>query len=68
VLFARCATSNAVATDSSSVIGTSLVFAMTLLMAGLANGFGVAADYTLDTLGARRRDAGGLCPTPPTPP
>jgi putative ABC transport system permease protein len=34
-----------------AIIGTGLVFAMTLVLTGLANGFRVEADRTVDSLG-----------------
>ena len=34
-----------------AIVGTGLVFAMTLVLTGLANGFGVEANRTVDTLG-----------------
>ncbi|MCB0946604.1 MAG: glutamine ABC transporter permease, partial [Mycobacterium sp.] len=34
-----------------AIVGTGLVFAMTLVLTGLANGFGVEANRTVDALG-----------------
>ena len=55
-----------------AIIGTSLVFAMTLVLTGLSNGFRVEADNTVDALGfdtylVRSGPAGPFIGSPPFP-
>ncbi len=55
-----------------AIIGTSLVFAMTLVLTGLSNGFRVEADNTVDTLGldtylVKSGPAGPFIGSPPFP-
>jgi putative ABC transport system permease protein len=55
-----------------TIVGTSLVFAMTLLLTGLSNGFRVEANNTVDALGfdgylAKAGPAGPFIGSPPFP-
>jgi putative ABC transport system permease protein len=55
-----------------AIIGTSLVFAMTLVLTGLSNGFRVEADNTVDSMGidaflVRSGPAGPFIGSPPFP-
>jgi putative ABC transport system permease protein len=55
-----------------TIVGTSLVFAMTLLLTGLSNGFRVEANNTVDALGfdgylAKAGPAGPFVGSPPFP-
>ncbi len=55
-----------------AIVGTSLVFAMTLVLTGLSNGFRVEADDTVDALGfdtyvVRSGPAGPFIGSPPFP-
>jgi putative ABC transport system permease protein len=55
-----------------AIIGTSLVFAMTLVLTGLSNGFRVEADHTVDALGfdtylVKSGPAGPFIGSPPFP-
>jgi putative ABC transport system permease protein len=55
-----------------TIVGTSLVFAMTLLLSGLSNGFRVEANNTVDALGfdvylAKAGPAGPFIGSPPFP-
>ena len=55
-----------------AIVGTSLVFAMTLVLTGLSNGFRVEANNTVDALGfdaylVRSGPAGPFIGSPPFP-
>ena len=55
-----------------AIVGTSLVFAMTLVLTGLSNGFRVEADDTVDALGfdtylVKSGPAGPFIGSPPFP-